>query len=259
MATPRARAVVSLAALVVSAAGVAAARAQSPLPAAPARYFNDYAKVVPADVADRLDEKLRAFDEQTSSQVVVAVFSELPSPSLEDFTVRTAQAWRVGRKKLANGVVLFVFVKDRQVRIETGYGLEGTLPDAVAHRIIDEQIVPAFRSGDYAGGLEKGVDAIMAATRGEYRASPAPAAGRPRLRDYSQIIYVVLLVLFTVFLRSRRGPGSRTYGRRGWYGGGPWWWGGGGWGGGGFGGGGGGGGFSGGGGSFGGGGASGRW
>jgi len=256
-----ARAVVSLAAAVLVALA-ADTRAQSP-PPTPAHYFNDYAGVVAPDVAARLDQKLKAFDDQTSSQIVVAVFPELPSPSLEDFTVRAAQAWRVGRAKLSNGAVLFVFVKDRKMRIETGYGLEGALPDATAHRIIEERITPAFRNNDYAGGLEAGIDAMMAATRGEYTASPAPARGQPS-GGFGSSFFLVLLVLFIVIAMSRSGRRGRTYGRRGYYGGGPWWWGGGGFGGGGFGGGssggwGGGGGFSGGGGSFGGGGASGSW
>ena len=261
----RAQAVVSLAAAVLL-ASAAGARAQSP-PPAPAHYFNDYAGVVAPDVAARLDQKLKAFDDQTSSQIVVAVFPELPSPSLEDFTVRAAQAWRVGRSKLSNGAVLFVFVKDRKMRIETGYGLEGALPDATAHRIIDERITPAFRNNDYAGGLEAGIDAMMAATRGEYTASPAPARGGGS-GGFGSSFFLVLLVLFIVIAMSRSGRRGRTYGRRGYWGGGPWWWGGGGGGfgggsfgggGGGWGGGGGGGGFSGGGGSFGGGGASGSW
>jgi len=261
----RAQAVVSLAAAVLL-ASAAGARAQSP-PPAPAHYFNDYAGVVTPDVAARLDQKLKAFDDQTSSQIVVAVFPELPSPSLEDFTVRAAQAWRVGRSKLSNGAVLFVFVKDRKMRIETGYGLEGALPDATAHRIIDERITPAFRNNDYAGGLEAGIDAMMAATRGEYTASPAPARGGGS-GGFGSSFFLVLLVLFIVIAMSRSGRRGRTYGRRGYWGGGPWWWGGGGGGfgggsfgggGGGWGGGGGGGGFSGGGGSFGGGGASGSW
>ena len=264
----RARALVSLAGATFVLAGLAAGvQAQSPLPAAPARYFNDYAGVVSPEVAQRLDQKLEAFDDQTSSQIVVAVFPELPSPSLEDFTVRTAQAWRVGRKKLANGVVFFVFVKDRQMRIETGYGLEGALPDVTAHRILDERVSPALRSGDYAGGLEAGIDGIIAAIKGEYRASPAPVRAPARGSNGGSSFFVILIVLFIVIAISNRRQ-SRTYGRRGWGGGGPWWWGGGGLGGG-FGGGGGGwsggggfgggGGFSGGGGSFGGGGASGRW
>src|SRR5882672_10285969 len=184
-------------ALAASAFLVAAprARAESPLPAVPTHYFNDYAGVVTPDVAARLDQKLKAFDEQTSSQIVVAVFPELPSPSLEDFTVRAAQAWRVGRSKLSNGAVLFVFVKDRKMRIETGYGLEGALPDATAHRIIDERITPAFRNNDYAGGLEAGIDAIMAATRGEYTASPAPARGQPS-GGLGSSFFLILFILF---------------------------------------------------------------
>jgi uncharacterized protein len=267
MRAPRGGRAGGLALLALALAAAPSARAQSPPPAAPARYFNDDAGVVSPEAASRLELKLQAFDQQTSSQIVVAVFPELPSPSLEDFTVRTAQAWRVGRKKLDNGVVLFVFVKDRKIRIETGYGLEGALPDATAHRIIEERIAPAFRTGDYAGGLEAGVDAIMAATRGEYTASPAPAGGGSASGGFGSSFFLVLFVLFIVIAMSRANRRGRTYGRRGWYGGGPWWWGGGsggGFGGGSFGGGGGGGwggggGFSGGGGSFGGGGASGSW
>src|SRR5258706_13185117 len=198
--------VVSLAASVFLAAAVA--RAQSP-PPAPAHYFNDEAGVVTPEVAARLDQKLKAFDEQTSSQIVVAVFPELPSASLEDFTVRAAQAWRVGRSKLSNGAVLFVFVKDRKLRIETGYGLEGALPDATAHRIIDERITPAFRNNDYAGGLEAGIDAMMAATRGEYTASPPPARGRTS-GGFGASFFLILLVLFLVVALSRSGRPGRT-------------------------------------------------
>ena len=112
----------------------------------------------------------------------MAVFPDLPSPSLEDFTNRTAESWRVGRKDWDNGAVFFVFVNDRKMRIETGYGLEGALPDILAARILDEQVVPRFRKGDFAGGLEAGIDGILAATRGEYTAPPPQAAGRARRR-----------------------------------------------------------------------------
>ena len=242
----------------------ASARAEEKLPPPPEHYFNDYAGVVAGDVAERLDAKLRAFDDQTSSQVVVAVFPELPSPSLEDFTIRAAQSWRVGRKKLDNGVVLFVFVKDHKMRIEVGYGMEGALPDATANQIISDVMAPRFRQGDYAGGLEAAIDAIMAATRGEYKAAPPPARRIQTRVPLGFILFVIFFVVIPIWQRARMG--ARTYNRRGWTV--PWWYtgGGGGWGsggfGGGFGGGGGssgGGGFSGGGGSFGGGGASGSW
>jgi uncharacterized protein len=237
------------------------ARSSSP-PPAPEHYFNDYAGVVaPAD-ARRLEQKLKRFDDETSSQVVVAIFPELPAPSLEDFTARTAESWKVGRKELDNGAVLFVFVNDRKMRLEVGYGLEGALPDVTAKRIIEDVIAPRFRDGRFGEGLSDGVDAILAATRGEYT---APAA-RPRSTDTGAIALLVPLgFIALIFFLSRRldrpiGPIPRNRARRStWYlGPGGF---GGGWGGGRGGGGwsGGGGGFSGGGGSFGGGGASGGW
>lgn len=253
-AAPRLRAGL-LAAVIAAATGLALAAGAAP--PAPTKYFNDYAALVPPATAERLNLKLAEFDRETSSQIVVAVFPSVPSESMEDFTATAAQAWRVGREKLHNGAVLFVFVQERKVRIEVGYGLEGPLPDVTAHRIIDEQITPRFRTGDYAGGLEAGIDAILAATRGEYTAPPQRAVGGTGgLSPF--MILLILFVLIMLIGGGGRGRGGRTYSRRG-YGGPIVFWGGGG--GGGFGGGGGGGfgGFSGGGGSFGGGGASGSW
>jgi uncharacterized protein len=241
------------------AGGAAGASAAERLPPPPTAYFNDYAGVVSAADARRLDAKLRQFAEETSTQVVVAIFRKLPSPSLEDFTVRTAQSWRVGRKDWDNGAVLFVFVDDHKMRIETGYGLEGALPDQLAARILDNEVRPRFRAGDWAAGLEAGIDAIIAATRGEYKPPPKPKPGVP-IVPILIVVFFVVLALWLVAQGSRQLNVGRTYGSRGGRRGGGYW--GGGWGGGGWGGGGGGlggGGFSGGGGSFGGGGASSSW
>ena len=221
--------------------------------------------MVAADDARRIDDKLRRFDDETSSQVVVAIFSDLPSPSLEDFTNRTAESWKVGRKELDNGAVLFVFVNDRKIRMEVGYGLEGALPDILARRIIDEEIAPRFREGRFAEGVSAGADAIMAATRGEYTAPPArkPSSDGGAAALLLPLGFIALIFILSRAMNRPLGPVSRQRRRRGsfWYiGPGGFGGGGGGWGGGGFGGGGfGGGGFSGGGGSFGGGGASGSW
>jgi len=253
-----------LATVALLATAVAAGAADA-LPPPPAAYFNDYASLVPADEAARMNEKLRRFADETSTQLLVVVFPQLPEgASLEDFTVSTAQSWRVGQKKYDNGAVLFVFVADRKLRLEVGYGLEGALPDAIAKRIVSDVVAPEFRAGRPARGLDAAIDAMIAATRGEYKAEPRPAAGGGGLPPMAVLIFVVLLFIFisSVSSRAQRRMGgplsrSRTYGR-----GGPWWGGGGfggGWGGGGGGGGFGGGGFSGGGGSFGGGGASGSW
>jgi uncharacterized protein len=253
------RALVAFGLLAGAVAGVRAAETPPPPPTA---YFNDYAGLVSAADAQRLDAKLRQFADETSTQVVVVVFPSLPSPSLEDFTVRAAQSWRVGRKDWDNGAVLFVFVGDRKMRIETGYGLEGALPDQLAGRILDNEVRPRFRAGDWAGGLEAGIDGILAATRGEYKAPPS----RPQGVSLVPVLIIVVFVLLFLWLASQGSRNvhvGRTYGRGGWRRDSGYWGGGSGWGGGGGGGwsGGssGGGGFSGGGGSFGGGGASSSW
>jgi uncharacterized protein len=196
--------------------------------------------------------------------VAVAIFPSLEGESLEDFSIRLAQQWRLGQKGLDNGVILLAFLDDRKLRIEVGYGLEGRLTDAQASSIIRNEIAPRFREQRYAAGIEAGLDAIFKAIAGEYR---APARATPRVDPTTAVLLAFLgviafIVVVNVFTRSAR-RSSRvvrrgyTAGPGGWYIGGPGWGGGGFSSGGGFGSGGGS--FSGGGGSFGGGGSSGSW
>jgi uncharacterized protein len=215
--------------------------------------------VVDAATATRLDRKLWEFEQQTGHQILVVVYRKLPSPSLEDFTVRAAQAWKVGGKKLDTGAVWFVFVDDRKMRLEVGYGLEPVIPDVIAKRILADTVAPHLRSGHWPAGLAAGTDAILAAARQEPGSPrPAPSAAQGGGIDVGTVIFIIIVLLFVFGNMGGGGRRSRTYGRSGWYvGPGPWI-GGGGFSGGG-GGGGGWGGFSGGGGSFGGGGASADW
>lgn len=233
------------------------ARAAETLPPAPGAYFNDYAGVVAKESVNRLNASLEQYEKDTSIQLVVAVFPKLPdNAALEDYTEKIFQAWKVGQKGKDNGAILFVFTQSRRLRIEVGYGLEGVLTDALCKRVIEEQITPRFRQGDYTGGLTAGTMALMQAAKGEYKGTGRTAAGNKRRQGppWPFAIFVIVMVLLSFLSSIRRG---RVYGRSGvstWNGG---WSGGGGWssGGGGFGGGG----FSGGGGSSGGGGASGSW
>src|SRR5262245_17674834 len=113
------------------------------IPPAPGQYFNDYAHVASTAVAARLNKTLEDFERQTSDQILVAVYPKMESDSsIEDYTVRAAQSWKVGQKGKDNGAVLFVFVQDRRMFIQVGYGLEGALPDALAKRIIETEIKP---------------------------------------------------------------------------------------------------------------------
>ena len=173
-------------ALAAACALVTAVTAAEVTPSFPARHFDDRAGFVSPGVAVRLDDRLRAFEARTGHSVYVSVFPKLPSASLEEFTVRTATAWRVGRKGLDDGVILFAFVADRKLRIEVGYGLEGDLPDAVAHHILTDRMTPELKAGRTDAAFEAGVDAILAAAEGrplpaasgapEQSASPSPEA-----------------------------------------------------------------------------------
>src|ERR1700731_718310 len=143
-------------------------RAAETIPPKPAGYFNDYAGVVSKEAALRFNEQLAQFERETSNQIVVAVFPKMQSDSsVEDYTQRVAQAWGVGQKDRRNGAVLFIFVQDRKMYIQAGYGLEGALPDITAFDITEYQIKPHFRANDYEGGLAAGIDSIVKAVRGE--------------------------------------------------------------------------------------------
>ncbi len=234
-------------------------RAAEVIPPKPDRYFNDYASVVSKEAAHRLNEQLAQFERETSNQVVVAVFPKMQSDSsIEDYAQRVAQAWGVGTKMQRNGVAVLIFVADRKMSIQVGYGLEGALPDIVAYDIRANHINPHFRSGDYEGGLSAGIDLICKAIRGEYKGDGTTVRERRTSRNAgppSFLFFIIFILVLIVISRAMRRLGGYGYssGR-----GGPIFFpiGGGGWssgGGGGFSG------FSGGGGSFGGGGSSGSW
>jgi uncharacterized protein len=238
----------------------APADAAEVIPPKPDRYFNDYAGVVSKDAAFRFNEQLAQFERDTSDQVVVAVFPKMQSDSsIDDYAQRVAQAWSVGQKDRRNGVVLLVFIADRKMSIQVGYGLEGALPDAIAYDIRENQIKPFFKSGNYEQGLATGIDSISKAIRGEYKGSGKTVTERRSAANGGAsslvffIIFVIALILIARVSR-RRGYSYSSGGGPfigGWSGGS-----GGGWSsgsGGGFSG------FSGGGGSFGGGGSSGSW
>jgi uncharacterized protein len=235
-------------------------------PAKPSTLVSDFTSTLSADQVSQLEQKLVAFDDSTSTQIAVVMIKSLDGYDIADYASRLGEAWGVGRDKKNNGVVLLVAVDDRKVTIQTGYGVEGALPDAIARRIIENEIKPGFKSGDYYAGLDKGTDAIISYTKGEYK-NEDPKKKKGEAGGIPFGLIVIIIIAIAIFSR-RGGGGSNVIGSGGTS---PLWWmllgnamgsagrGGGGFGGGGFGGGGGGG-FGGfGGGGFGGGGASGSW
>ena len=234
----------------------------------PPRLVNDLAGLMQGGEADQLERKLVAYNDSSSSQIAVVTVPNLDGDDIADYAQKLYESWGIGRKGKNNGILILVAQQEHTARIQTGYGLEGAVPDALAKRIISNTLVPAFRQNQYYAGLDRATDQLIALAKGEYQADPADARPQGR-RDGSGsgfpfwIIIMVMVIIFTM-LRNRGGGGRGGRGNRG-FGGGfipPIIFGGGGFGGGGGGGfgGGGGGGFGGfGGGSSGGGGASGSW
>ncbi len=140
------------------------------VPKQPKGYVSDYAGLLSGSEQVRLEQTLRDFEDKTGNQVLVAIFPRLGGDSLESYSIRLAEAWKPGQKGKDNGAILVIFKEDRKVRIEVGYGLEGILTDVLCKMIIENEIVPRFRSGDYEGGVERAVTAILSATQGEYHA-----------------------------------------------------------------------------------------
>jgi uncharacterized protein len=223
----------------------------------------DAANLLNAEQRAALEAKLKAHEDKSTDQLVVATVPSLGDTSVEDYANRLFRHWHLGQKEKNNGALLLVAPNERKVRIEVGYGLEGALTDALSGVIIRTAIAPRFKTGDFAGGINAGVDAVLSVLTGDADEWQRWA----KVREDSQgeldwitiaITLVILFIIIRAFFRSGGGPGRYHRSRGGnWIvmpvpsGGG---WGGGFSGGGGFGGG-----FSGGGGSSGGGGASGSW
>jgi uncharacterized protein len=243
--------------LVLVAAALVIARAEE-VPVV-AQRCTDLTGSLRPDELRALNAKLERFEQQTSNQIVVLMVRTTGDEPLEDYSLRVAEANKLGRKGRDNGVLFLIAKDDHRMRIEVGYGLEGALPDAISNQIIRNVVTPRFRSDDFYGGIDSGVDSIFAATKGEFKGDGGKNAKRERS---TPLMLIILFIVFSILLRGLRG--RRRYvgpgGTWGGLGGGGF---GGGFGGGSFGGfgggGGGGGGFSGGGGSFGGGGSSGSW
>lgn len=234
----------------------AGAAAEFPVPPVPTHYVTDGGAALGAGERTKLETTLRKYEKATGNQVIVYIGDTTGDVPLEDWTATTADTWKIGQKKLDNGAVLFLFTKDKRVRIEVGYGLESALTDADSKRIIDTQIVPRMKAGDIDDAIGDGVSGMIHTISPSY-AIPPPSHPPEETGDSSSgaddptfwfsFIFIAFIFVYAFFFqRGKRGKGGYWSGG-GFLGGSS---------GGGFGGGGG---FSAGGGGFGGGGASGGW
>ena len=153
----------------------AGALAQNAVPALTAR-VTDLTGTLAPEQRTALEERLAAFESRKGSQIAVLLVPTTEPETIEQYSLRVVEQWKIGRKGVDDGALLIVAVKDRTLRIEVGYGLEGAMPDAVAKRIVSDEIVPHFKRGDFYGGINAGVSRMMSVLEGE--PLPAPRAAQ---------------------------------------------------------------------------------
>ena len=160
---------------------------------------NDHAGLLSTEVRAALEAKLKDLEARKGHQVAVLTLDSLEGAPLEDFTLKVARTWQLGRKGQNDGVLFLISKNDRKLRIEVGHGLEGSLPDALAGRIIQNEVVPRFRGGDFEGGVTAGVDAIVASIDGNYT-PPAREALQNRLADADGDLPLTEKLLMSAFV-----------------------------------------------------------
>lgn len=182
----------------------------------PPKLVNDFTGTLTKQQVDALEAKLVAYDDSTSNQIAVVVVTTTGDYTVSDFALQILRQWGVGNKDINNGIVVLVAKEDRKINIQVGYGLEGALPDVTAKRIIENEITPNFKEGNYYRGIDEGLDAIIKATKGEYKASANYNNKKKKGISISTII-IVIIILIVIFGGGATSGG--TYVSRGGFGG----------------------------------------
>lgn len=170
-------------------------------------YATDFTSTLNNSELYTLNSTLKRFDDSTSNQVVFLMIRSLDGYPMEDFTYQTATKNKIGSAKNNNGILFFVAKDDRKMRIEVGYGLEGALPDALANSILRNEVRPYFKKGDYYDGVAAGINAIIAATKGEYKGEGKDISRKGRAIPFI-FLFIVFIILSSIFRRGGRGGGG---------------------------------------------------
>jgi uncharacterized protein len=192
-----------------------------PDPMSPPRLVNDFAGLLGNDQVNALENKLVAFNDSTSTQICIVTVKSLNGYDKNDFAQRLGQKWGVGQKGKSNGIIVLVKPKYAQEKgeatIQTGYGMEGVLPDAICKRIVENEMIPKFREDDYYGGIEKAATVIMSITKGEYSADQY-AKKKTGSKPAGILVPIIILVIVFLLIRSNNKGGPRSFGKNI-----PWW------------------------------------
>lgn len=186
-----------------------------PDPMNPPRLVNDFASFLSPNETNQLEGKLRQFNSQTSTQIYVVIVKQLNGYAPADYATRLGEKWGIGQKGKDNGIVLLVKTKTADSRgevfISTGYGLEGVVPDAIANQIVDNEIIPAFKNGQFYSGINKAVSTLISLTKGEFTAEQYQAkAQRSSSRGGGRFIFFIILILFSLLGGSRNRMGRHS-------------------------------------------------
>ena len=172
-------------------------------PKQPTAWVNDYAKILSSDETNMLNQKLAAYEDSTSTQIFVVTLNETQGAEISMLAAEIGQEWGVGQKGKENGVLLLMYPNERKIFIATGYGLDQYLTDDATKRIVDREITPEFKNGNYYGGLDKGTDVIMGLLSGQFTADQYQKKGAQEKTPIAGLIFLFLLFWF-IFRSGKR-------------------------------------------------------
>lgn len=177
-------------------------------PEKPSTLVNDYAGVLSSEQKASLERKLVAFNDSSSTQIAVAVLKSVGDYDINEYAVELGRKWGVGQSGKNNGIMIVVAVGDRKISIQTGYGVEGALPDVYAKRIIDEDIKPNFRNGDYYTGLDQATTEIIKYTKGEYKNDKPRISSRKQKGGAGSVAVIIIIVIVIIIIMRKGGGGG---------------------------------------------------
>lgn len=184
-------------------------------PERPSQLVNDYTHTLSAPQIASLENKLILFDDSTSNQITVVILKSVGDYDINEYALELGRKWGVGGKNKNNGVVLLVALGDRKLSIQTGYGLEGALPDIYTKRIIENDIKPFFKEGKYYEGIESGTNAIISLIKGEYK-NDRPKHNKDKGGAGAGFIVILIVIIIIILLKRGGGGGnSQVIGGRG--------------------------------------------
>jgi len=190
------------------------------IPSRPNTLVNDYANVLGGDNRQLLERKLDDYNDSTSTQIAIVLIHSLSGYDIDSYGTALGRKWGIGQKGKNNGLLILAAIDDRKVTIQTGYGMEGSIPDAITNQIINDDIKPHFKQGDYYGGLDQATSDIIKYARGEYKGNPHHHKDGGGVG--AGIILFIIIIFILIFIFRNRGGGGQIIGGRG--GASPFWW-----------------------------------